>query len=114
MVSLKSILLLMTFQQQLDLEEIFKWNFDLSNTYGKTLSIIIWKHIKLTLRENSTEFDAGGLGFLKTQPILMCRKFDKLNVAFGSEIWKLQNQCRQPVAYQYDINGGVVSGLPAK
>jgi iron complex outermembrane receptor protein len=47
--------------------KIFKsWNFDLSNTFGKTHLIIILKHFNATLRENSpTEFDAGGLAFLK-------------------------------------------------
>jgi iron complex outermembrane receptor protein len=56
----------MTFQQQQDLEEnIENWNFDLSN--GKTDSITIFKISNATLRENLTEFDAGGLDFLKTQ-----------------------------------------------
>jgi iron complex outermembrane receptor protein len=48
------------------------WNFDLSNTYGKNRFDYNIQNTSNDLKRKSpTEFDAGGLGFLKTQPILM-------------------------------------------
>ncbi|SDX66005.1 iron complex outermembrane recepter protein [Flavobacterium degerlachei] len=96
------------------------WNFDLSNTYGKnTFDYNIENTLNATLRENSpTEFDAGGLGFSQnTTNLDVSRKFDKLNVAFGSE-YRHENykiNAGVPDSYnQYDINGNVASGLPSE
>jgi iron complex outermembrane receptor protein len=94
------------------------WNFDLSNTYGKnSFDYNIENTLNATLREESpTEFDAGGLEFAQnTTNFDISRKFDKLNVAFGSE-YRHENykiNAGVPDSYnQYDINGNVASGIP--
>lgn len=96
------------------------WNFDLSNTFGKnSFDYNIENTVNATLRENSpTEFDAGGLAFSQnTTNFDLTRKFDKLNVAFGSEYRHENYQiiAGVPDSYnQYDINGNVASGLPSE
>ena len=101
--------------------KLFKtWNFDLSNTFGKnSFDYNIENTVNATLRENSpTEFDAGGLAFSQnTTNFDLTRKFDKLNVAFGSEYRHENYQiiAGVPDSYnQYDINGNVASGLPSE
>jgi iron complex outermembrane receptor protein len=96
------------------------WNFDLSNTYGKnSFDYNIENTLNATLREESpTEFDAGGLEFAQnTTNFDISRKFDKLNVAFGSE-YRHENykiNAGVPDSYnQYDINGNVASGIPSE
>ncbi|MGO4819239.1 TonB-dependent receptor [Flavobacterium sp. W22_SRS_FP1] len=100
---------------------LFKtWNFDLSNTYGKnSFDYNIENTLNATLREDSpTEFDAGGLAFSQnTTNFDISRKFDKLNVAFGSEYRheNFQIIAGVPDSYnQYDINGNVASGIPSE
>ena len=101
--------------------KIFKtWNFDLSNTYGKnSFDYNIENTLNTTLREDSpTEFDAGGLAFSQnTTNFDINKKFDKLNVAFGSE-YRHENftiNAGVPDSYnQYDINGNVASGIPSE
>jgi iron complex outermembrane receptor protein len=95
------------------------WSFDLSNTYGKnTFDYTIENTVNASMRENSpTEFDAGGLGFAQnTTNFDMNRKFNKLNVAFGTE-YRHENftiDAGVPDSYNlYDINGGVVTGTTA-
>lgn len=92
------------------------WNFDLSNTFGKnTFDYTIENTLNASLRENSpNSFNAGGLGFSQnTTNFDVNRKFDKINVAFGSE-YRLENfniNPGDPNSYNlYDINGAVVSG----
>lgn len=92
------------------------WNFDFSNTYGKnTFDYNIENTLNASLRENSpTKFDAGGLGFAQnTTNFDINRKFDKINVAFGSE-YRRENftiNAGVPDSYNlYDINGAVVTG----
>ncbi len=92
------------------------WNFDLSNTFGKnTFDYSIENTLNASMRENSpTKFDAGGLGFAQnTTNFDINKKFDKLNVAFGSE-YRHENftiNAGVPDSYNlYDINGAVVTG----
>jgi iron complex outermembrane receptor protein len=96
------------------------WNFDLSNTFGQnSFDYNIENTLNATLREESpTEFDAGGLAFSQnTTNFDISRKFDKLNVAFGSE-YRHENykiNAGVPDSYnQYDINGNVASGIPSE
>ena len=97
--------------------KIFKsWNFDFSNTYGKnTFDYSIENTLNASMRENSpTTFDAGGLGFAQnTTNFDINKKFDKINVAFGSE-YRNENftiNAGVPDSYNlYDINGAVVTG----
>jgi iron complex outermembrane receptor protein len=92
------------------------WNFDLSNTFGKnTFDYNIENTLNASMRENSpTKFDAGGLGFAQnTTNFDINKKFNKLNVAFGSE-YRHENftiNAGVPDSYNlYDINGAVVTG----
>ena len=92
------------------------WNYDLSNTYGSnTFDYSIENTVNATLREKSpTTFDSGGLAFAQnTTNFDVNRKFDKLNVAFGSE-YRRENfkiNAGEPDSYNiYDINGAVVTG----
>jgi len=92
------------------------WNFDLSNTYGiNTFDYSIENTLNASMRENSpTTFDAGSLGFYQnTTNFDINRKFDKLNLAFGSE-YRYENftiNAGVPDSYNlYDINGAVVTG----
>ena len=92
------------------------WNFDFSNTYGKnTFDYSIENTLNASMRENSpTTFDAGGLGFAQnTTNFDINKKFDKINVAFGSE-YRNENftiNAGVPDSYNlYDINGAVVTG----
>ena len=92
------------------------WNFDLSNTYGKnTFGYTIENTLNASMRENSpTSFNAGKLGFSQnTTNFDINKKFNKLNVAFGSE-YRHENftiNAGVPDSYMlYDINGAEVTG----
>jgi iron complex outermembrane recepter protein len=95
------------------------WNFDLSNTYGQnTFDYNIENTVNASLRENSkTEFDAGGLGFYQnTTNFDINKKFNNLNLAFGSEYRNETFKIKEGEADSYnlyDINGGVVTGTTA-
>ncbi len=89
------------------------WNYDFSNTYGKNaFDYTVTNSSNATLKKSPSTFDAGGLEFSQnTLNFDINRKYDKLNLAFGSE-YRSENykiKAGEPDSYnEYDINGGVV------
>ncbi len=89
------------------------WNYDFSNTFGKNaFDYTVANSSNATLKNSPSTFDAGGLEFSQnTLNFDINRKYDKLNLAFGSE-YRSENykiKAGEPDSYnEYDINGGVV------
>jgi iron complex outermembrane receptor protein len=91
------------------------WNYDLSNTYGRnSFGFNVENSVNATLGKLSpTTFDSGKLAFAQnTTNFDISKKFDKLNVAFGTE---LRNENYKITAGEeksyagYDVNGNFVT-----
>ena len=95
------------------------WNYDLSNSYGKnSFGFNVENSINATLGKSSpSTFDSGTLSFAQnTTNFDISKKFDKLNVAFGSEFRneKYAILAGEEKSYSsYDVSGARVNSSTA-